>query len=108
MTSRCPKCQSDRIGTKNLARKAGGAIGTLAGATHVAVGVLGSMPAGGVTTLAAVSRDTSYSSIASAILNGLLGGATGCAIGATLGEAVDSHILDNLQCLGCGYTFSQQ
>lgn len=108
MSSICPKCQCDRIGMKNLARKAGGTIGTLAGATHVAAGVLRSTDSGMITAPTAGPRYMPYGSIASAILGGLLGGATGCVVGARLGVAVDSHILNNLHCLSCGYTFSQQ
>jgi hypothetical protein len=36
VTISCPQCDSDRIRAKNIGRKAGGAIGTVAGAARVA------------------------------------------------------------------------
>jgi len=44
--------------------------------------------------------------LAGAIIGGLFGAAAGGAVGTRVGEAVDDHILDNYQCLACGYTFS--
>tara|TARA_R100001369_G_C3300181_1_gene165552 strand:+ start:219 stop:491 length:273 start_codon:yes stop_codon:yes gene_type:complete len=41
-----------------------------------------------------------------AMLGALSGGIAGCATGALLGDMVDESILDNFQCLECGYTFS--
>ena len=35
-----------------------------------------------------------------------MGGATGCLAGARVGAAIDERVLDNLQCLDCGYSFS--
>ena len=108
MTSNCPKCHSDRIGTKNLGRKTGGVIGTVAGAASGAASILREAPTGWGVTSVALPTAAPFSTIASAVLAGLFGGAAGCAVGATLGEAVDEHILDNWQCLACGYTFGQQ
>jgi hypothetical protein len=105
ITVLCPKCHSKRIGILNRARKAGGAIGTLAGATSGAAGALQGARAGWNTALIIAPRHP-YSRIAAAIIGGLFGGAAGCAIGASFGEVVDENILDNYYCLSCGHKFS--
>ncbi|MBK7300229.1 MAG: hypothetical protein IPI79_07520 [Moraxellaceae bacterium] len=45
--------------------------------------------------------------ISSMVLAGCVGAVTGGIIGSKLGEFVDENILDNYQCLRCGYTFSK-
>jgi uncharacterized protein YcfJ len=45
---------------------------------------------------------------AGALLGGLLGGAAGGATGSKCGEYVDENILDNYQCLACGYSFNKR
>lgn len=108
MNLNCPKCHSTRIGAKNFGRKTGGVIGTVAGAASGMSDIVRRSPADWAKAPFALPPAAPFSTIASAILGGLFGGAAGCAVGATLGEAVDEHILDNWQCLACGYTFSQQ
>lgn len=44
--------------------------------------------------------------IAGGILGGLIGAATGGIAGSKLGEAVDKKVLNNYECLNCGYEFS--
>jgi uncharacterized protein YcfJ len=41
------------------------------------------------------------------VLAGCVGAVAGGIIGSKLGEFVDDNILDNYQCLRCGYTFSK-
>lgn len=104
MTLTCPKCESDRIDTKNIARKTGGSVGTLAGATGGALGALSGAEIGGsVGTLGGPGGI-----VFGTIVGALIGGATGCVLGASLGEAIDQHVLDNCLCLRCGYTFSDR
>ena len=102
----CPKCQSDRIGTLNRARKTGGTIGAAAGVTSGAAAALQGTVIGWRAATIVAPRTHPYSCIAGAIIGGLLGGVSGCAVGKTFGEAVDDSILDNHRCLACGYTFS--
>jgi len=108
MNLNCPKCHSTRIGAKNVGRKTGAVIGTVAGAASGMSDILRRVPPDWAKAPFALTPTAPYSTIASAILGGLFGGAAGCAVGATLGEAVDEQILDNWQCLACGYAFSQQ
>jgi DNA-directed RNA polymerase subunit RPC12/RpoP len=86
MIIKCPNCQSNRIVTKDVAKKTCGTTRTLSGAEL-----------GGTIAV-----------IASALLNALVDGATGCVAGAKLGEVIDDRILDNYQCLACNYEFSQK
>ena len=41
MTITCPRCHSDRVETRNHAKRTGGAIGTAAGAASGAAGAIG-------------------------------------------------------------------
>ncbi|MET3119986.1 hypothetical protein AAKU64_004234 [Undibacterium sp. GrIS 1.8] len=116
MITLCPKCQSDRIDTKNYAKKTGGTIGTVAGVVFGAAGVVTGAELGaatGVTAgltagLIAGPIGSVIGSIAGAIIGGLVGGTAGCTAGAKFGEMVDETILDNYHCLECDYHFSQQ
>jgi hypothetical protein len=107
MTLICPKCHSERIDTRNLARKAGGTLGTLAGATSGAAGLFQGARAGWAAASIIAPQGMAYTRIAGAIIGGIVGATTGCAIGVSLGELVDDNVLDNYCCLACDYTFSQ-
>ncbi len=102
----CPKCDSERIHTRNRARKAGGAVGTLAGATTGAAGLFQGARYGWAAAASIAPMGMPYTRIAGAIIGGIVGATTGCAIGVSLGELVDDNVLDNHKCLTCGYTFS--
>ena len=98
----CPKCQSTRVETRNHARKAGGAIGTVAGTTSGVVFALSGtevgVPIGPV--------PPAYGVWAGAVIAGLIGGAAGCATGAVWGEILDEKCLRNYFCHACGYKSS--
>lgn len=114
MKPTCPRCQSERVVSRNRARKATVAVGGLAGALasgssawasaragariglQVGVG-LGIMAGPGGTVLGAV---------AGAMLAALAGAAAGCTVGAALGEFLDDKLLNNHLCLDCGHCFS--
>lgn len=102
----CPKCHSNHIDILNLAKKSIGTVGTLAGATSGAAGVIQGARAGFSVVSALPPGTHPYAQIAAVIIGCLVGGATGCAIGVSLGEMVDENILDNFLCLECGHTFS--
>ena len=97
MIIKCPNCQSNRIVTKDVAKKTCGFLGIVGGAAS-----------GTTRTLSAVELGGTIGVIASALLNALVDGATGCVAGAKLGEVIDDRILDNYQCLACNYEFSQK
>lgn len=102
MTLKCPKCECERIDTKDIARKTVGSVGTVAGAAGGAIGAFNGAEIGGsVGTLAGPGG------VVFGVLVGILvGGGTGCVLGASLGEAIDQHVLNNCLCLHCGYAFS--
>lgn len=104
--SRCPRCLSSRIDTRNRARKAGSTIGSVAGAT----GAMAAALAGAETGVAVGSFvgpvGTVFGGLAGAVIAGLVGSAAGCAAGSAVGAAIDDNILDNHVCLTCGHEFS--
>ena len=112
MTIQCPQCQSERIHTRNLAKKAGGALGTAAGTASGIASALRGATAGASVGASAGSLagpgGSLIGTVAGAILGGLVAGAAGGAMGAMLGEVVDDAVFDNFRCLACGYTFSVQ
>lgn len=87
----CPRCHSNLVAKRNLAKKTVGSIGA-------ATGVMG----GVMTTL---NDDTDTINLASAVLAGLAAGLVVGTAGVRLGEFMDQNILDNWQCLRCGYVF---
>lgn len=106
----CPRCASVRITSLNTGRKAGGAIGTLAGA---AIGLPRVMTAaatgsrvGASFGLLAGPAGIATGSIAGGIIGALIGGASGCITGTALGELLDQNVLDNYRCLDCRHSFS--
>lgn len=104
MALKCPKCESERIDTKDIARKTGGSVGTVTGAVGGAVGALSGVEIGGSVGSLVGPIGTFWG----AVMGALIGGATGCVVGASLGEVIDQHILDNCLCLRCGYSFSDR
>ena len=105
MNHHCPRCHSSRIDTKNLAKRAVGTLGTLAGAASGVAGFLKGAKTGWKTSLIIGPIGQPYSSIAGAIIGGIIGGTSGCALGVSFGEIVDDTVLNNCVCLACGHTF---
>lgn len=108
MTFTCPKCQSDQIDAKNYAKKAGGTIGTVAGAAFGAVRIVSGAEIGAAIGWVGGPIGATIGGIAGAVIGGLIGGSVGCTAGAKLGEVVDANILDNYYCLACEYNFSKK
>jgi DNA-directed RNA polymerase subunit RPC12/RpoP len=107
MSMNCPLCRSTRIVAKNHYKKAGGALGTVAGATVGVTGVLGGAEAGATAGLIFGPVGAAVGGIAGAVIGGILGGTAGCIAGSTFGEVVDANVKDNYQCVACGHTFSK-
>lgn len=103
----CPKCDSPRVGPRNLARKTGGAIGAVAGATGGIAVALSNSNSSPASVLVAAPVGAVCGAIAGAVIAGLVGGAAGCATGSAFGEIVDEKVLDNFRCMACGYLFSR-
>jgi hypothetical protein len=104
VTPRCPKCMSPQLGTRNLARRFGGAIGALAGTTSGVLLALSSAKDG----LLKGPVGALLGAVAGVVIDGIAGGATGCMAGSKLGAAIDRNILHNQQCCACGHTFSDK
>jgi len=103
MEHTCPHCQSNRIVTRNHARKTCSSLGTLAGASMAIRSVkLGTtigrlfgppgMIAGGLAGMA-------FAGISGAIL--------GNSTGTKLGTMLDNNVLNNYLCLSCKRAFSK-
>lgn len=111
MTMACPRCYSSRVVTRNNARKAGGAIGAIAGAaSSFGLAMKGAGVGswlGGRVGLIAGPPGAAVGTITGAVLGALAGGAAGCSAGSALGEMIDAKILDNYRCLDCAHTFAQ-
>lgn len=93
----CPRCGSSEVEFRNYGRKAGGVVGTIAGA------------AGSVATAAeAGGAGLTVKRVAGLVLAGLAGGTAGCKAGAGMGSALDENVLDNCRCVCCGRVFGQR
>ncbi|RZU47162.1 hypothetical protein EV700_1555 [Fluviicoccus keumensis] len=88
----CPRCHSNLVAKRNLARKAVGTIGAVSGVV------------GGVVACAQDGGESD--NLAAAVIGGMAAGLAVGIAGARLGEFVDQNLLDNYQCLRCGYLFS--
>jgi len=105
MVNRCPSCRSERVETRNLARKAGGLIGTVGGTVGGAISSLSGAEFGMTVGVVAGPPGMVMGGLLGALVGSLVGG-TACGLaGAQLGEMVDQRVLDNFHCLACGYTF---
>lgn len=105
MVYRCPNCRSERIKTRNLARKAGGLIGTVGGSVGGAASSLSGAEIGMTVGVVAGPPGMVVGGLLGALVGALVGGTAGGLAGAQLGEMVDQRVLDNFHCLACGYTF---
>ena len=108
MITKCPNCQSERIVTKDFAKKTCGFLGIVGGAASVTTGTLSGAELGGIIGLLAGPPGATLGALATAILGALLAGTTAGVVGAKLGEVIDEKILDNYQCLSCHCAFSQK
>ena len=98
MINNCPNCKSDRIDTKDIAKKTCGFLGLVGGGAEV----------GGTIGMIAGPAGAALGSFSGAFMGALLAGAAGDVAGAKLGEVIDDRILDNYQCLDCHYVFSEK
>ncbi|WP_257010733.1 hypothetical protein [Burkholderia ubonensis] len=105
-TTRCPRCLSARIDTRNRGRKAGSTIGSVAGATGGMAAALAGAETGAIVGSVAGPIGTVFGGLAGAVIAGLVGSAAGCAAGSAVGAAIDDNVLDNHVCLSCGHAFS--
>jgi hypothetical protein len=100
----CPKCHSAHVETRNRARKLGGAIGAVAGATSAILAAAAKARTAAV--LVSGPSALTFGGIATAIIPALISGAASSTTGVKLGEVIDEKILNNYLCHGCGHTFS--
>lgn len=106
MNLHCPNCYSERVTTRNRAKKAGGLIGGIAGTASGAAGAFSGSEIGMTVGVVAGPPGMAIGALAGAILGALVGGTTCGMAGAKLGEVVDERILDNYRCLACNHIFS--
>ena len=108
MITKCPNCRSDRIVTKDVAKKTCGILGIVGGAASATTGTLSGAELGGTVGLLLGPGGTTLGAFAGALLAALVAGTTGALTGARLGEVIDNKILNNYQCLACNFVFSQK
>lgn len=101
----CPRCHSERITTKDIARKAAGTAGVVAGAVGGVAKAIQGARTGAVVCAFACPYGPFIGFIAGAILGGLAGGTTGGMIGLQIGTLIDEHVLHNHVCAECGHHF---
>ncbi len=103
MENSCPHCQSNRIVTRNHARKTCSTLGTLAGASMAVRSVkLG-------TTIGRFFGPPGIvaGGMAGMVFAGLSGAILGNSTGSKLGTMLDDSVLNNYRCLSCKRTFSK-
>ena len=106
MSLNCPLCRSQRIIAKDLAKKTCTFVWTVGGAASGAAGAVTGAEIGFALGSFAGPIGRGVGGFAGALIGGLVGGATGGLAGARVGAAIDERVLDNLQCLDCGCSFS--
>lgn len=102
----CPHCQSYRIETLNIARKAGSTIGSVAGATSGIAMAMSGAEVGATVGAVGGPIGSIFGGLAGAVIAGLVGSAAGCAAGSAVGAALDENVLDNYLCRSCGHAFN--
>ena len=105
---KCPLCKSEHIESLNFAKKAGGSIGTVAGATLGFASTLSGVEVGATAGLVAGPVGAIVGGLLGGLIAAAVGGSAGCAAGVALGGAIDESVLDNYHCLDCDYTFGKQ
>lgn len=105
MSIQCPKCGSKLITTRDVGRRAGGAIGTIAGGVTGWSGAVTGGRVGMSVGLVAGPMGSALGCVAGALIGGLVGAATGGVAGSKIGEVLDQRVLDNLECMQCEHVF---
>ena len=108
MAKHCPNCQSRQITKRHYGKKAGGMLGAAAGASTGAATASGGAQIGSTIGMAAGPLGSAVGGVAGAVIGGLFGAVAGGTVGSKAGEFVDKKILDNYECLNCGYVFSKK
>ena len=108
MINNCPNCKSDRVDTKDVAKKTCGFLGVVGGVASGTTGTFGGAEVGGTIGMIAGPAGVALGSFSGAFMGALLAGAAGGVAGAKPGEVIDDRILDNYQCLDCHYVFSEK
>lgn len=85
IAQRCPHCNSSRIDTLNVGRKAGSTIGSVAGATSGMAMAFSGAEAGAAVGAIGGPLGSVFGGLAGAVIAGLLGSAAGCAAGSAVG-----------------------
>ena len=106
MSLRCPVCQSDHVISKDLAQQALSFAGTVGGAASGATGAIAGAEIGSTLGNIGGPVGRGLGAVAGAAVGALLGALTGHLTGSRIGRVVDRYLLDNLQCLDCGCSFS--
>lgn len=106
MSIQCPKCGSTFITTRDIGRRTGGAVGTVAGGLTGMSGALTGSRLGVTVGAFAGPAGSALGCVAGALIGGLVGAATVGVAGAKLGEVLDARVLDNLECGHCEHVFS--
>ena len=108
MSPCCPKCNSLRLGRRFVGKRSVASIGTIAGSLSGAVGALRGAQVGMSLGIIGGPPTMTLGALAGAALGALVGGAFGCKLGADLGELVDQNVLNDCECLDCGFSFNKQ
>lgn len=106
MTVQCPQCGSTSIRERNLGRRTGGALGSVAGGMTVFSGALAGGRLGMSVGVVAGPAGSAIGCLAGALIGGLAGAVAVGVAGAKLGEVLDARVLSNLECLHCEHVFS--
>jgi hypothetical protein len=105
----CPKCKSERVTPRQAGKKSVASIGFFTGAAVGAISVLRGAQLGMVVGTAAFGpMGTAAGGVAGAALAALFAGSAGAAVGAALGSVADENLMDNRECLDCGFTFRME
>ncbi|EWH09034.1 hypothetical protein DS2_14709 [Catenovulum agarivorans DS-2] len=98
----CPKCKSKNTVELNYAKRVAGGIcmasSFVASLRTAFTGAQVGMRVGFIAGPVGVPTG--------AVIGAIAGGLAGYKLGAKFGEVIDQNILDNCQCLACGYKFS--
>lgn len=104
----CLKCKSEHVAARQFGKKTCTTVGFFTGAAAGAVAVLRGAQAGLVLGAVAGPFGSAAGGLAGAALAALFAGSAGGAVGSALGTAADETLLDNRQCMDCGFTFRDE
>lgn len=108
MALQCPRCNSIHVESLDRARKTGGAVGFVGGATSGAASAFSGARVGATVGMAAGPVGASVGGIIGAVLGALMGGTAGGLAGAKLGRLIDDRLLQNHHCLNCDHLFTME